>query len=53
MDGAGLKELFRIMQELKTEIMQKTASRDHIREMEQQIEEIKSHNIYRKLQEKD
>lgn len=48
-DGAGLKELFRIMQELKTEIMQKTASRDHIRQLEIQLEEIKQHNIYKKL----
>ena len=40
-DGAGLKELFRIMQDLKTEILQKSVSKDQLRVVEREILEMK------------
>lgn len=52
-DGAGLKELFRIMQELKTEIMQKTASRAHLSEIEKKMEEINDDTKDRKQAERE
>jgi len=40
-EGAGLKELFRIMAELKTEILQKSASKDQIRTLEWELNDLK------------
>ncbi len=39
-DSAGLKELYRVMESLKTELLMKTVSRSSINQIEKDIQEL-------------
>lgn len=40
-DGAGLKELFRIMSDMKTEILNKSASSESIKNIQRDLDELR------------
>lgn len=41
MDGAGLKELFRTLQDLKTDILQKTISKDDLKNVKKDLDSLR------------
>lgn len=47
-DGAGLTEMFRTMQELKKEILKKTVTRDQIINVEKDFADLKSKVLQKK-----
>lgn len=48
-EGAGLKELFRMMQELKTDILLKAATRDAISSLEREVQELRKNVTDKKI----